>query len=212
MKKNYTVLYDPDLVQLLPMTFHTASIWLTVALATQRYIFVCHPFKAKTWCTMRNAVIGIAAIYAAAVFTVGPRYFETVYKAVEAPSLRHPDVIMQTCVKQFTCAVIKHINVYFPVTFVFRVFAIHMLPCVWLVVINALLIVTMRRAQKRRAQLLKQRRQSDGANSRQHDNNKTTYMLIVVVGLFLVVELPLSFSLLIITLQVGLGDNSRRLW
>jgi hypothetical protein len=186
---------------------HTASIWLTVALATQRYIYVCHPFKAKTWCTMRNAVIGTVGIYVAAILTVLPRYFDTVYLPVHAPSLRQPSVTMETCVKQFTCAVYGHLNIYFPITLVFRVFAIHLLPCVWLVVINALLVVTMRRAQERRNLLLKQRRQSDGVNGcRQHDNNKTTYMLIVVVGLFLVVELPLSVSLLIVTLQVWQAD------
>ncbi|CAG0912549.1 unnamed protein product [Notodromas monacha] len=45
-----------------PVLFHTASIWLTVALAAQRYIYVCHPTAARTWCTMpkvRMAVIGI---------------------------------------------------------------------------------------------------------------------------------------------------------
>ena len=37
---------------LIPTLFHTASIWLTLALAVQRYIYVCHPALARTWCTM----------------------------------------------------------------------------------------------------------------------------------------------------------------
>ena len=37
--------------EVLPAFFHTASIWLTVLLAVQRYIYVCHPTSARTWCT-----------------------------------------------------------------------------------------------------------------------------------------------------------------
>ncbi len=32
--------------------FHTASIWLTLALAVQRYIYVCHAPIARAWCTI----------------------------------------------------------------------------------------------------------------------------------------------------------------
>lgn len=38
----------------IPTLFHTASIWLTLALAIQRYIYVCHPPLARTWCTMQR--------------------------------------------------------------------------------------------------------------------------------------------------------------
>ena len=30
-----------------PQIFHTASNWLTLTLAVQRYIYVCHPASAK---------------------------------------------------------------------------------------------------------------------------------------------------------------------
>lgn len=43
--------------EVLPPLFHTASIWLTLALAIQRYIYVCHPPLARTWCTMERLVI-----------------------------------------------------------------------------------------------------------------------------------------------------------
>lgn len=47
----------------LPQIFHTTSIWLTLALATQRWIFVCKPEAAKVWCTLENTKWGIAAIF-----------------------------------------------------------------------------------------------------------------------------------------------------
>ena len=39
------------MTEVLPGLFHTASIWLTLLLAIQRYIYVCHPIMARTWCT-----------------------------------------------------------------------------------------------------------------------------------------------------------------
>ncbi|KAI8433665.1 hypothetical protein MSG28_015663 [Choristoneura fumiferana] len=41
---------NPHLSKLvIPAMFHTASIWLTLALAVQRYIYVCHAPVARTW-------------------------------------------------------------------------------------------------------------------------------------------------------------------
>ncbi|ESN96288.1 hypothetical protein HELRODRAFT_163337 [Helobdella robusta] len=42
------------LTEYLPTIFHTSTIWLTVALAAQRYIYVCHPVRAKLVCTIKN--------------------------------------------------------------------------------------------------------------------------------------------------------------
>jgi thyrotropin-releasing hormone receptor len=44
------------LTEYLPTVFHTASVWLTVALAAERYIHVCHMLVAKNLCTVRNMV------------------------------------------------------------------------------------------------------------------------------------------------------------
>lgn len=42
------------MIEVVPAFFHTASIWLTLLLAIQRYICVCHPSTARTWCTGNN--------------------------------------------------------------------------------------------------------------------------------------------------------------
>ena len=42
------------MIEVIPNLFHTASIWLTLALAVQRYIYVCHPPLARAWCTMER--------------------------------------------------------------------------------------------------------------------------------------------------------------
>ena len=57
-----------------PQIFHTASIWLTLALALQRWIYVCHANTARDWCSMKNTKIGIAVIFICAFLHQVPRY------------------------------------------------------------------------------------------------------------------------------------------
>ena len=40
----------------IPTVFHTTSVWLTVALAAQRYLYVCYSVVAKRFCTVTNIV------------------------------------------------------------------------------------------------------------------------------------------------------------
>ena len=56
-----------------PQIFHTASIWLTLALALQRWIYVCHANTARDWCSMKNTKIGIAVIFICAFLHQVPR-------------------------------------------------------------------------------------------------------------------------------------------
>lgn len=37
------------MTDVIPVFFHTSSIWLALLLASQRYIYVCHPQLARTW-------------------------------------------------------------------------------------------------------------------------------------------------------------------
>lgn len=43
-------------LETLPQLFHSASNWLTLVLALQRYIFVCRPTLAKSWCTINTVM------------------------------------------------------------------------------------------------------------------------------------------------------------
>ena len=56
-----------------PQIFHTASIWLTLALALQRWIYVCRANTARDWCSMKNTKIGIAIIFILAFLHQVPR-------------------------------------------------------------------------------------------------------------------------------------------
>lgn len=187
------------LTDYLPTIFHTASIWLTVALAVQRYIYVCHSLKAKQWCTIPNVLKCVAIIYGISVMAHLCRFVETEYKPEMIPSRLDPNVTVSACSNRFRPFVEAHQNIIFNVYFWFRVIFIHFVPCTSLVVLNALLILAMRAAQRRRKQLLKQNRRSESRNLK--ESNCTTLMLVAVVGVFLLVELPLGIYFIIMILD-----------
>ena len=57
-----------SLTEFVPSTFHTASIWLTVTLAVQRYIYVCRaPQTARHLCTVVHFVRVIVVVFAVVI-------------------------------------------------------------------------------------------------------------------------------------------------
>ncbi|XP_076457434.1 sex peptide receptor-like [Babylonia areolata] len=187
------------LSELIPTIFHTASIWLTMALAVQRYIYVCHAFKARTWCTTENVLRGTVLIYVLAFLSQLCRFLEDYPLAVELDSLVTPNATVVGCVMVFHAWAEASKTLYYNLYFWFRVIFIHLVPCISLVVMNALLIYAMRVAQRRRMMLLRQNKKSESKKLK--DSNCTTLMLVAVVGLFLLVEFPLGILLIIMIIS-----------
>ncbi|XP_033758746.1 sex peptide receptor-like [Pecten maximus] len=181
--------------ELIPTIFHTASIWLTMALAIQRYIYICHSFQARKWCTITNVLYGTFAIYVIAILSQLSRFFDFNYIPTKIPSRLDPNRTMTACEEVMRPWVREHVDLYYNVYYWFRVICIHLIPCAFLVVLNALLISAMRTAQLRRMQLLKQNKKSESKKLK--DSNCTTLMLVAVVGLFLLVELPLGIIMIV---------------
>jgi len=75
-----------------------------------------------------------------------------------------------------------------------RVVFIHLIPCILLVVLNALLFHAMRAAKVRHDLLLRQNRKTE--SHRLAESNLATLMLLAVVGVFLLVEFPLAVLLI----------------
>ncbi|XP_062599548.1 sex peptide receptor-related protein 2-like [Saccostrea cucullata] len=55
--------------ELIPTIFHTSSIWLTVTLAIQRYVYICHTATARRFCTIQNVVIASFIIFFSAILS-----------------------------------------------------------------------------------------------------------------------------------------------
>nr|CAH7747403.1 unnamed protein product [Callosobruchus chinensis] len=175
--------------EIIPNMFHTASIWLTLALAVQRYIYVCHAPLARKFCTLPNVYKCLANVMILAALHQGFRLIETEYKTVDI--VWHNKTV-HVCVRYTTSWVKEYIteNVYFITYFMFRVLFVHLIPCVMLVILNLLLFRALKQAQQRRDILLSKKNQKNECK-KLRDSNCTTLMLIVVVSVFLVVEVPL---------------------
>lgn len=81
-------------------------------------------------------------------------------------------------------------DIYFTSYYLFRIFFVHLIPCVSLVALNVLLFKAMKQAQDKRKKLFCENRKKECKKLR--DANCTTLMLIVVVTVFLIVEIPLA--------------------
>ncbi|XP_045507922.1 sex peptide receptor isoform X1 [Colias croceus] len=172
----------------IPAMFHTASIWLTLALAVQRYIYVCHAPVARTWCTMPRVKKCLIYIGMAAFLHQFPRFFEKEYVPHITVWRGHLEEVCRVKLAKWIEKL--SVDAYYTAYFTFRVLFVHLLPCTSLVVLNVLLFKAMRTAQINRQKLFKETRKSEC--KRLSDSNCTTLMLIVVVTVFLSVEIPVA--------------------
>lgn len=185
--------------ELIPTIFHTASIWLTVTLALQRYVYICHTAAARRFCTIQNVIFATFIIYMLAILSQITRFFDFEFTPFPMFSFDSPNSTLVTCIERTSPWVNQNENLYFNLYFWFRAIFIHLVPCTILVVINSVLIWTLRTAQQRRMQLLKQNKKSESMKLK--DSNCTTLMLVTVVGLFLLVELPLGIIMILHLVQ-----------
>lgn len=58
------------------ITFQVTSIWLTCAFTVDRYIMICHPFKAERWCKLSTARKTIVGVFVAGLLFNVIRFFE----------------------------------------------------------------------------------------------------------------------------------------
>ncbi|XP_055390097.1 sex peptide receptor [Condylostylus longicornis] len=186
----------------MPNLFHTASIWLTVALAAHRYIYVCHAPMARTWCTMPRVKRCTLYIFIAAVLHQSTRFFDTTYSAVKINWNNTTVLTCKTDGAEWVIAVGE--DYYYWFYYTFRVFGVHLLPCIILVTLNILLFRAMKLAQEKREKLLKENRKKECKKLR--DANCTTLMLIVVVTVFLTVEIPNAVLTVLHIISVSFFD------
>lgn len=186
----YTWYYFYDVI---PNTFHTTSIWLTLALGVQRYMYVCHPPMARLYCSVSKVVKAVILLFLAASLHQGIRFFEFGYR--ETCVVWNNEEVLPACVIFFSEWITSSLNAYYALYFWFRVVAVHLGPCTSLVVLNILLFRALKRAEKKRMKLLRENRKRECLRLR--DSNCTTMMLIVILSVFLITEIPLAIITLL---------------
>ncbi|CAF1685093.1 unnamed protein product, partial [Adineta ricciae] len=176
----------------LPFIFHTCSIWVTVVLAIQRYIYVCHSEKAKQWCTVPMALKAIIAVNILALIVAIPMFLEGAFYPHPVQSLFDSKVVFDAClVRDYS----EHETYrrYYSVYFVLRALLINVGPCTVLVILNAILVQRMKEAKQNRDRLIVKR----SHETRAQEQTSVTLMLVIVVTLFLIVEIPMALHLII---------------
>ena len=64
------------------MIAQTASVYLTLATAVERYLVVCWPLKSRSFCTYGRAKRSVFAVVSFATIYNLPRFREYTYKTV----------------------------------------------------------------------------------------------------------------------------------
>ncbi|XP_035903371.1 insulin-like receptor isoform X5 [Anopheles stephensi] len=175
--------------EILPAMCHTASVWLTLALAVQRYIYVCHAPAARTWCTISRVKKCIGCIFFAALLHQSCRFFDRSYTLI---TIEWGGQLTNVCHVETAKWIHEYTSedLYYTSYFTFRILFVHLIPCASLVTLNILLFRAMKQAQQKRERLFQDNKKRE--SKRVRDSNCTTLMLIVVVTVFLVVEIPLG--------------------
>ena len=174
--------YYEYFIDYIPTLFHTASIWLTLGLAAQRYVYICHPQVARVLCTQSRILQMISSIFFIATIHLLPRFFE---KEVQPTDTQDP--ICMRCYADWLTGF--GVNLYFSLYYWCRIVLVHFLPCLLLIILNALLLKTLRNTEIVRRNLMKVSKQE---SCRTMEMTCTTRMLVVIVSIFLATEIPLA--------------------
>ncbi|XP_041974311.1 FMRFamide receptor-like [Aricia agestis] len=164
----------------------TMSVYLTLIVTVERWVAVCHPFRAKALCTSSRArwyVLGTAAF---ALAYNAPKFFEA---EVVAEAGADGEVIY--CVRADTrFRTDRYVAVY--IHWMYLV-VMYIVPFSALAALNARIVRQVRRAQAERARLSRVQRRELGL---------ATMLLVVVLVFFLCNLLPLVTN----AFEVFMGD------
>lgn len=157
----------------------TSSVWITVQLTVERFLFVRHPLWAKDTCDHASAKVKVLAIVgAAAIFNI-PRFLQL-----------QPVMIGNTTKWRLDSTEFRRSQTYYVINWMVNV-CVHFLPLLVLAVANFYLVYAVHQAGKQR-QKLQIRNNREAAWQR--EQRRLTITLISIVFLFIICIIPSAFS------------------
>lgn len=181
---------------------HTMAIWLTIALAIFRYIYICKPTRGLHYCSQKRACFVVVVVIILTVILCIPNYAVNTYQFERGKG--HPHSVNNGSTVNFTeghlntnddsyffpdirMATNGNVVVYLVNNWV-QALLIKLVPCFMLVTLTLLLLHAMHKAYRKRLKLKSQGRRAESDKHGEH--NRTTGMLLAVVVLFTLTELP----------------------
>ncbi|ESO93404.1 hypothetical protein LOTGIDRAFT_161976 [Lottia gigantea] len=170
----YPVLHTP--MNFIIMTLQTSNVWITVAVSVERYIAICHPFKATRICTKNKALIVIICICVFSVAYNIPRFFATHYRECN----EHEKIGNQSC--------LALADTYFGTTYIYKTvysivlycIIVYVIPLAGLFVLNCFILKELMRMQKRRS----------GTNIHEENEANLSLVLVLIVVVFIFCQTP----------------------
>lgn len=164
---------------------HTVAIWITIALAIFRFLYIWFPTRGATYCSLARAKLAITVTIVSTIACLVPNYIINVNGIMQicdpkTNTYETIHTIEYRSGKEFR--VLENVNYWVQAIFV------KLIPCIMLTILTVLLIVAMHRAYKKRMALKNQGKKDESDKHNEH--NRTTLMLFTVVVLFLITEFP----------------------
>ena len=159
----------------LACTAETATIWLTVLIAVNRYIIVCLPLRASQWCTLSKVKIQLAVVLVSVVLCNIPEYLR--YRVVHYTwnnGTSYVPYFKDIGIQSFP-------KFYYVYDNVLTVLVLWCLPLFVLTLLTIRLIKAMKAHRRMQAEMQRQHNQPD---------NSMTFSLVIVVIVFIICKAP----------------------
>lgn len=186
-------------VHALCLTCQVTSIWLTLAFTVDRYIMICHPFKAERMCSIKRARWVIFILTVAGIAFNFIRFFEYEWQEIFVPPENYAEYFHGNLTNATNTTIQlneskKYVNNYtnLGINALFHQI-VHIwlyltcvagIPFIALFVLNISLIIAVHNSRKK-GKLI---------NAKEKRRNDTTVMLIGVIVIFLFCEGPALIS------------------
>ncbi|GMR61446.1 hypothetical protein PMAYCL1PPCAC_31641, partial [Pristionchus mayeri] len=191
--------------EILPSFFHTTTMWLTVFLAIQRYVYVCVPNSIHQYCTPRTTRLCIIGIFLCCASIYLPEIFGHYRMVAPVEPVPGSGVYINGCFQCISPWLNNFMVLYEEVLPVFRA-AIHFTPCILLLIFTRKLAQTIKAAEVRKrswaTDSMFERRGSSitprcSASSSGRSMYATNRMLAVICTVFFLLEIPAGLLYLI---------------
>ncbi|GFO20094.1 FMRFamide receptor [Plakobranchus ocellatus] len=187
---------------------HSIAIWLTIALAIFRYIYICQPTSGAYYCSQRRAKFVVVLITFLTILVCIPNCGINYYGYMPGKSAGNSTGVgvsknsSSLTINATTKAPPASKGYYYPQIRSFssadivlvdvnnwlNAILVKLVPCFMLTILTLLLVHAMHKAYRKRLKLKSQGRKVE--SDRHNEHNRTTRMLLAIVILFTLTELP----------------------